>query len=183
MKHEVRPPNGAKVPSAALRFIAAMVAVALLIPTAAQPAPTSLVIGRTCWDYKATELLLARLLNQKRFANDVSKLRLDKHLSRVSRKHTSEMIRADALEHTPIATLAERVTNWIELGENIGRSTVSIRNILKAMMDSPVHRANILNPTFTYVGVATERAGGRLWATITFEAREDPGTTLNMPRC
>ena len=160
-----------------------MVAVALLTPTPAQPAPTSVVLGRTCWDYKATELLLARLLNRKRVANDVARLRLDKHLSRVSRKHTTEMIGADALEHTPIATLAERVTNWIELGENIGRSTESLRNILRAMMGSPVHRANILNPTFTYVGVATARSGGRLWATITFEARDDPGTTLSMPRC
>ena len=93
------------------------------------------------------------------------------------------MINADALEHTPIGTLAERVTNWIELGENIGSSTEGLRNMMKAMMDSPVHRANILNPTYTYIGVGTKRSGGTIWATITFEAQEDPGTTLRMPRC
>ena len=183
MNSQVRPPTGAKIPSAALRCIAALVVVALLAPTAAQSAPATVVLGRTCWDYNATELLLARLLNRKRTTRDIAKLRLDKHLSRVSRKHTSEMISADAFEHTPIATLAERVTNWIELGENIGRSTEKLRHVIRQMMDSPVHRANILNPTFTYIGVGTKRSGGMVWATITFEARDDPGTTLKMPPC
>jgi len=165
------------------RFIAAVVVAALSIPTPVATAPSATVAARTCWDYKPGELLLARLINRKRSNHDLAKVKLDKHLSRVSRKHTSEMIGASTLEHTPIATLGERVTNWLELGENIGRTTTRTRTIVRGMMNSPLHRANILNPTFTYFGIATKRSGGRIWATVTFEARDDPGTILKMPRC
>ena len=138
---------------------------------------------RSCWDYRAAELSIARVVNRKRASHDIAKLRLDKHISRVSRLHTQEMIDAGELAHTPLQTLAGRVTNWIELGENIGRTTEGARRVLRAMMRSPVHRANILNPTFTYIGVGTKRTADRLWVTITFEAKDDPGTTLSMPRC
>jgi uncharacterized protein YkwD len=45
-------------------------------------------------------------------------------------------------------------------------------------MNSPAHRANILLSSFKHVGVGVIQANDRLWVTVTFEARSDPGSPL-----
>jgi hypothetical protein len=50
-------------------------------------------------------------------------------------------------------------------------------------MASPAHKDNILYAPFNYVGIGTATGFGRLWATVIFESRKDPGTRLRMPRC
>jgi uncharacterized protein YkwD len=139
--------------------------------------------GTVCWNYRVAERKLARKMNRARTAHDLARLKLDPELSRVSRKHTNEMVRRDDVFHTSSKKLTQRVTNWVVLGENIGRTTRGVRRIFRLMMDSAPHRANILYPAFTFVGVGTRREGGRLWVTITFESVANPGTTLSMPTC
>jgi uncharacterized protein YkwD len=141
------------------------------------------VDAATCWDYRSAEKKLARKINRARANHDIARLRLDPELSRVSRKHTNAMVRRDDLFHTSLTKLGERVTNWVVLGENVGKTTAGPRRIFRLMMNSAAHKANILHPGFTYVGVGTRRADGRLWTTITFEGVDNPGTTLSMPDC
>jgi uncharacterized protein YkwD len=50
-------------------------------------------------------------------------------------------------------------------------------------MDSSGHRANVLYNGFTHVGVGVVVRNDRMWVTMIFEGRTDPGTTLQMPRC
>jgi hypothetical protein len=50
-------------------------------------------------------------------------------------------------------------------------------------MNSPDHRENILFSQYRHVGVGTRMHGGRMWVTVLFEAKTDPGTTLPMPTC
>jgi uncharacterized protein YkwD len=110
------------------------------------------------------------------------RLQLDPQLSRVSRYHTTEMVRTRDLFHTSMSTLGWRVTRWAVLAENIGYARGGKR-IFRMMMNSSAHRANILLPGLRFVGVGARRRGGKLWLTTTLEGKRDPGTRLSMPRC
>ena len=59
---------------------------------------------------------------------------------------------------------------WTTYGENVGMSatTPGADALFRAYMNSPAHRANILDRTFRYVGVWTKRSGGHRWNTIDF---------------
>lgn len=156
----------------------AAIAVTAMLPGAASEAAN----GTTCWSSTKPERGFAAKMNSSRTANDLGTVKLDPELSRVARLHTKEMIRAEGLFHTPMTKLMTRVTNWITLGENVGRGD-TVRSLHRAFMSSPTHKANILDGTYNHVGVGTARAGGKLWVSVVFEARTDPGTTLAMPSC
>lgn len=137
---------------------------------------------KNCWRFKDTERGFARKINAARALESVSKLSLDRQLSKAARVHTWAMARQERLYHTPSDTLRRRITNWTILGENVGVGG-DVESLHKAFMDSPAHRDNILYPTFRYVGVGVLKRDGRMWVTVIFAAVADPGTTLPMPGC
>lgn len=59
---------------------------------------------------------------------------------------------------------------WTTYGENVGitGSTSGADTLFRAYMASPEHRANILDPSFRYVGLWTKTAGGYRWNTTDF---------------
>lgn len=137
--------------------------------------------GSRCYKTRSDERALTDAMNRSRRSGGIRSLRFDPQLGVVARKHTREMVSHNDLFHTPPPTLARRVTRWRDLGENVGRSYVGPASLHRSFMNSPVHRANIMHRGFRYVGVGTTHKYGRLWATVTFERRRDPGTTL--PQC
>lgn len=135
-----------------------------------------------CWDPKPAERDFARATNLYRKGLGRGTLLLDAELSAAARKHTREMTSRNYLHHTSADALRRRVTFWTLLGENVGVGNTA-DSLQKAFIDSPSHRDNIVYPTFKHIGVGTQKAYGRLWVTVLFEARENPGTTLRMPTC
>lgn len=151
---------------------------AMLVPAPASAATN----GTTCWSSKRPERGFTRKMNRARTATGLGRLKLDPELSKVARVHTREMIRAGKIHHTSSKALSRRVTNWVTLGENVGVGG-TVASLHRAFMASPTHRDNVLHAHYNHVGVGTRRANGRLWVTIVFEARTDPGTRLRMPSC
>ena len=145
------------------------------------PAPLAHAGSGACYRFKEPERRFARKIDRARAARGLRRLRLDPHLSRVARRHSWEMRRAGALFHR-FEALQRRVTNWRLLGENVGLGA-TVGSLHRAFMASPEHRANVLRRAFRHVGVSVVREGGRMWVTIVFESRRDPGTTLPMPSC
>lgn len=78
--------------------------------------------------------------------------------------------------------MKRRITRWIRLGENVGYGA-GVASLERAFMHSPLHPANILGRGSRYLGVGVVRKNGFVWATVLFESRRDPGTTLRMPAC
>jgi uncharacterized protein YkwD len=116
-------------------------------------------------------------MNAARADEGKSRLRLDPEMSKVSKVHTRAMARKESLYHTSSAVLAKRVTNWVLLGENVGvGGTVS--SLHQAFMNSAAHRANIMLKQFKYVGVGVKKTEDRMWVTVTFEAKSNPGSPL-----
>ena len=111
-------------------------------------------------DVAEAERELLILLNRDRAAAKLPPLQRDSRLQEIARGHSKEMARLGEVVHVSPKTgdslsrvRAAKLTPMpITLGENVGRafSTVEVE---REFMRSPSHRANILNPTMTHVGI------------------------------
>lgn len=148
-------------------------------PSGGDGTPGDLEVGlmAACYAHKTADKSFISKHNQARRARGLPALRPDIHLGKVAKKHTNEMVTRNLLYHTSHTQLASRVTRWSTLGENVGVGG-TVDSLFSAFMNSPGHKANILYSPFNHVGVGTRKAGGRLWVTVIFEARNDPGTRL-----
>ena len=106
------------------------------------------------------------LHNKVRAQNGVAPLRANTRLRRAATGHTKDMVAAGYFEHTSPggSTMVDRILNadyvgdgqgWM-LGENLAWGTGSLgtpRGAMKAWMNSPGHKANILKRGFRELGV------------------------------
>jgi len=95
---------------------------------------------------------LAAATNASRAAAGLPGLRIDGQLSSVAQAWANHLAAANTLSHN--GALRGQVTNWTNLGENVGMA-VDIPSVQRAFMNSPEHRANILNPKYTLMGVGS----------------------------
>ncbi|MDP9067442.1 MAG: CAP domain-containing protein [Actinomycetota bacterium] len=133
-----------------------------------------------CYEQSQLEAQMAAATNQARRNAGLRALAVDPQLSQVAEVHSYWMERQNRLYHSN--RLGWKVTNWVSLGENVGYGG-SISTLQQMFMDSPGHRQNILDPNFTYIGVSVRPEAGRLWVTVVFESRSNPGTRLDMRSC
>jgi hypothetical protein len=76
------------------------------------------------------------------------------------------MASSGSLYHNP--SLTSDVSNWQAVGENVGEGP-NVDDIHTAFMNSPEHRANILDHDFTQVGVGVSvDKNGIIWVTEDF---------------
>jgi uncharacterized protein YkwD len=115
------------------------------------------------------EARLVDLVNAERAAAGVAALVPNWSIGQVSAGWTARMVGSGGLSHNPayagqiLAALPCRT-----LAENVGYAA-SLEQVHAALMQSPGHRANILNPAFTLIGVGVSwDGGGRLWVTQNF---------------
>ena len=135
------------------------------------------------------EQTLIAAINTERARQGEGALTLDPLLTETARTHCQEMCRLDYFEHesptaalrTPLDRYLSSLRAWGEgephtalVGENIFYCSVTnaaynVAYAHQSLMASPGHRANILNPEFTKVGVGLYRdAQGRFWVTEMF---------------
>ena len=141
-----------------------------LAPTAASARPVGsstarhpqrLAVGGDSWRlFKAT--------NDSRGRFDVPKLRLNRDLSLVARRHSLAMARNGELFHTANVDVYLHGIEWHTWGENVGYSPGDVEGLEQAFMDSPPHRGNILNRAFRQVAIGSVRVDGTLWVTVFF---------------
>jgi hypothetical protein len=85
------------------------------------------------------------------------------------------MASSQTLYHNP--SLTSQVQNWQAVGENVGEGP-TVSDIHNAFMQSPEHRANILDHDFTQVGVGVSvDKNGIIWVTEDFRQPMGGGTT------
>ena len=95
---------------------------------------------------------LAAATNSARAAAGLAPLQIDGQLSAVAQAWAEHMAATNTLSHN--GALRSQVTNWTFLGENVGYSG-DIPTVQQAFMNSPEHRANILNAHYTQMGVGS----------------------------
>lgn len=142
--------------------------------------PAESAAASLCYERSQLDLDAVDATNQARRAAGVGALTIDPELSRVAEMHSYWMDRKNELFHSN--RLDWKITNWNRIGENVGIGK-SVSSLQAAFMNSPAHRRNLLDPSFTYVGISVRPDGDRLWMTVVFESRANPGTRLQMPNC
>jgi hypothetical protein len=111
-------------------------------------------------------------VNSSRNARGLSDYTWNSHLAQVASEQAHRMADKHKLYHNP--NLASDVGNYRWVGENVGYGPDSSA-IEKAFMNSPHHKANILDHDYTQIGIASVRDDkGRLWVAQVF--RQPAGT-------
>lgn len=107
----------------------------------------------------AYESEVVRLVNIERQKNGLSPLTQDWQLSRVARYKSEDMKNKGYFSHTsptygsPFEMMKNFGISYRSAGENIAKGYATPEAVVKGWMNSPGHRANILNKSFTHIGV------------------------------
>ena len=95
---------------------------------------------------------LATATNTARVSAGLAPLTVNAQLSTVAQAWANRLAAAGVLSHNP--ALQTQVTNWTVLGENVGMAG-DVPTVQSAFMASPHHRANILDPRYTQMGLGS----------------------------
>lgn len=120
---------------------------------------------------KVYEDEVLRLVNVERAKNGLSALKADWQLSRVARYKSQDMINKGYFSHTsptygsPFKMMESFGIRFSSAGENIAYGQRTPAEVMKGWMNSPGHRANILSPSYTHIGVglAKTSSGVNYW--------------------
>jgi len=96
------------------------------------------------------------LINEARTSRGFAPLRFDSRAQRWAETWTPQMVDLGQPHHQDIRPLV--TGSIIRVGENVGVSTEGVEAVFRGFMASPPHRANILDPSFTHVGIGTLKA-------------------------
>jgi uncharacterized protein YkwD len=105
----------------------------------------------------AAESGLLRAVNATRAAHGLKAVRTDATLTRAARSHSAEMIHGNYFAHGDFRSrmIAFRARGPF-LGENLAWGTGSYARpatVIREWLASPAHRANLLRPSFTRIGI------------------------------
>ena len=109
-----------------------------------------------------------RLVNEIRVKNGLSALSHNWELSRVARYKSQDMKDNKYFSHTspvygaPAQMIKNFGISYRAAGENIAMGYATPQAVVDAWMNSSGHRANILNSSYTHIGVGYV-ASGRYW--------------------
>ena len=111
---------------------------------------------------------VVRLVNEIRVQNGLKVLIEDWELSRVARFKSQDMKDNNYFSHTspvygtPFQMIKNFGLSYRSAAENIAKGQTNPNSVVNAWMNSSGHRANILNPSFTYIGVGYV-PNGKYW--------------------
>lgn len=117
-----------------------------------------------------------RLVNAERTKNGLKALTLDASLSKVAQGHSDDMAKNNYFSHTSLSGKSpfDRIKNagisYKTAGENIAAGQKTPAQVVSGWMNSEGHRKNILNGSFTKMGLgyATSNSGYKTYWTQVF---------------
>ncbi|MEV8320058.1 CAP domain-containing protein [Streptomyces sp. NPDC059900] len=121
----------------------------------------------------AAEAAVLTLVNEERAKAGCSPVRADAALASLAGDFSADMAERDFFDHTD----PDGATPWDRAekagisdlgGENIARGQANAQSVMDAWMNSPGHRANILNCDYKTLGVGAHFAPGGPWWTQDF---------------
>lgn len=104
------------------------------------------------------------LINKERRTVGLEALMADPEMRVVARKHSADMFSKGYFSHTnlegmdPFDRMAQEEVTFLTAGENLALAQ-SLEIAHKGLMQSPGHRANVLNGTFGRVGIGIQDGG------------------------
>lgn len=166
-------------------FLVLITAISLhLAPGAALPGAAPDTAPRRSWQQVApdsapafefdAEHQLLEMANADRARAGLAPLKMDEGLVRAARAHAVKMAAQDQLSHqfSGEPALSDRISANSSLhldreGENVA-SAPDPEDAHRALMSSPPHRDNLLNPKFNVAGIGVVRRGAQLYVAQDF---------------
>jgi len=117
-------------------------------PLAAPPQP-----------FPGPEGAVLALVNQERAKAGCKALTMDSRLTAAARGHSADMAAKNYFDHTSQdgTAFADRIKRagyqWSTAGENIAKGQKDAASVMTSWMNSPGHRANILNCAYKNIGI------------------------------
>ena len=101
---------------------------------------------------------LINLINQERNSRGIPSLKLDNDLNNAASLKSKDMINRNYFDHyayglSPWDFITNSGYNYLYAGENLAMDFNTSEGVVKAWMNSPAHRDNILNPDFNDTGL------------------------------
>lgn len=142
-------------------LLACCVILGLLVTTPTSAAPLQI----THFDQVAGRQMMLAGVNQYRLDNGLSLLQEETEVSKVAERYAREMVSQNFFAHIapdgrgPQERLADAGLPW-PVSENLGAmrsyglgTREIVDGLLRALIESPVHRANLLDPRATHIGL------------------------------
>ncbi len=118
-----------------------------------------------------TEAAFTASINNLRAGKGVAALGTHPVLTAKAEAWAANMAATNTLYHS---TLTDGITvAWTKLGENVGVGG-DVPSLFQAFVNSPLHYANMVDPTFQWVGLGVAYGGGRMWVAMEFMAGAAP---------
>src|SRR5699024_7492970 len=114
---------------------------------------------------QAFEAEVIKLTNKEREKNGLPSFSHDDALSKVAKEKSIDMRKNNYFDHnspvygSPFDMMKSFGITYQTAGENIAMGQQTPDEVVKAWMNSPGHRANILNEQFTHIGVGFDENG------------------------
>ena len=122
----------------------------------------------------SAEQKILELMNAKRTEAGLEPLTINNTLVQVARYKSNNMIQNNFFNHTNLD--GTKWTNWLQTigykytttGENIAYNTSDPVELFTQWWNSPGHRANMMNASYTKVGIGVIYGNGKYMGTQTF---------------
>lgn len=118
--------------------------------------------------FRAFQKQVIDLVNKERAAAGLSALAENNDLNNVATLKSEDMVKLNYFSHTsptygsPFDMMKQFNIRYTAAGENIAYGQSSPEEVMNGWMNSPGHRANILNTNFTQIGVGiAQKANGQ----------------------
>ncbi len=108
--------------------------------------------------------------NQVRDKRDMATLDKNECLRKAARKQAKKMARTGELSHQSLSVVAGKCDMGY-VGENVAYGFASGRAVVRGWMQSPGHRANLLNTHYRLMGIAAVKRDGVWWVAQVFGRR------------
>ena len=125
--------------------------------------------------FSKEQVEVLNLVNKERKANGLKPLTLNKELSNVANIKSRDMIEKGYFDHTsptygsPFDMMKKFNISYNTAGENIAMGQKTPSEVMNSWMNSSGHRANILNSTYTELGVGIQKdSNGTIYWTQMF---------------
>lgn len=108
---------------------------------------------------------MVELTNKERAKQGLKALSVDSKLSKSARAKSQDMKDKNYFSHTsptygsPFDQMKQFGITYKSAGENIAQGQRSPQEVVTAWMNSEGHRANILNKSYTHIGVGYVKSG------------------------
>ncbi|KKB34768.1 S-layer homology domain-containing protein [Bacillus thermotolerans] len=116
-------------------------------------------------NHSELEQQILKLVNEERAKAGAPALTLAEDISKVAQKKSEDMAEKDYFDHnsptygSPFAMMEQFGLDYTLAGENIAAGYQSASAVMEDWMDSPGHRANILNPGYKEIGIGIANGG------------------------